>query len=174
MMTLVRDMRNDEADTTAVRELFWEYLQWANGRVQDEFEVSFDIASMLEADMQTLYKFAPPYGRIVLAIHGGSVVGVGCLKRLKPTVGEIKRMFVRPDARGAGVGRALLNALLTHAKAAGYSEVRLDSAAFMKAAHSIYRSAGFHDIDPYPESEIPSSLQSNWVFMAKHLECGAS
>jgi GNAT superfamily N-acetyltransferase len=168
-MTVVRDTTNDEADTTAVRQLFWEYLQWANARVQDEFAVSFDIASMLDMDMQTLDKFAPPDGRIVLAIHEGSVVGLGCLKRLKPSVGEIKRMFVRPEVRGAGIGRALLNALLTHAKAAGYSEVWLDSAAFMKAAHSIYRSAGFRDIDPYPESEIPSSFHSNWVFMAKHL-----
>jgi GNAT superfamily N-acetyltransferase len=168
-MTLVRDMRNDEADTMVVRELFWEYLQWANGRVHDEFEVDFDVASMLEEDMRTLDKYAPPDGRIVLAIHGESVVGLGCLKRLKPGVGEIKRMFVRPEVRGAGLGRALLNALLTHAKAAGYSEVRLDSAAFMKAAHSIYRSVGFRDSDPYPESEIPSSFQKHWVFMAKRL-----
>lgn len=88
-MTMVRDMRNDEADTTVVRDLFWEYLQWANGRVNEEFKVNFDIASMPEQDMQTLDKFAPPYGRIVLAIDGESVVGMGCLKPLKPGVGEI-------------------------------------------------------------------------------------
>lgn len=168
-MTLVRDMRNDDADTTVVRDLFWEYLQWANGMVNDEFKVNFDIAAMLEQDMQTLDKFAPPLGRIVLAVDGKSVLGLGCLKRLRPGIGEIKRMFVRPAARGTGLGQALLNALLAHAEVAGYSEVWLDSAGFMKAAHALYRAAGFRDIDPYPESEIPSDFQKHWVFMAKDL-----
>lgn len=168
-MTLVRDMRENEADRAAVRELFWEYLQWANGKVNDEFNVNFDIASMLEDDMANLEKFSPPEGRIVLAFISGRIVGLGCLKPLKPGVGEIKRMYLRPEARGAGLGRAVLNALLAHAESARYTQVWLDSAGFMESAHSLYRSAGFSDIDPYPESEIPQSFQKHWVFMAKDL-----
>lgn len=160
-MVLVRDMRNEEPDTVAVRELFWEYLQWANGKVNEEFKVNFDIASMLEEDMRTLEKFSPPEGQIVLVIDGARVVGLGCLKRLKPGIAEIKRMYIRPEARGSGLGRALLNALLAQAKAVGYSQVWLDSAGFMKSAHSLYRSVGFREIDPYPESEIPPDFQQH-------------
>jgi hypothetical protein len=43
--------------------LFWDYLQWANARVKEEFNVSFDIANMLESDMQSLDKFMQPNGR---------------------------------------------------------------------------------------------------------------
>jgi hypothetical protein len=53
--------------------------------------------------------------------------------------------------------------------AIGYPRIRLDSARFMKAAHSLYRSAGFQEIDPYPESEIPAKFQEHWVFMEKSL-----
>ncbi len=59
----------------------------------------------------------------------------------------------------------LLEKLLSEAKEVGYSEVRLDSARFMHAAHSLYRSAGFQEIDPYPESEIPPEFQEHWIFM---------
>jgi len=166
-MPEIRDMTSDDTDLAIVRELFWEYLQWANTRVDEEFAVDFDIATMLKHDLSTLEKFAPPSGRLLLAANGGEVVGLGCLKQLHPGVGEIKRMYLRPDARGTGLGRALLESLLVNAKQAGYTHIRLDSAGFMKAAHSLYRSAGFREIDPYPESEIPPAFQKHWVFMER-------
>ncbi|HVE91329.1 MAG TPA: GNAT family N-acetyltransferase [Actinomycetota bacterium] len=156
-------------DLAAVRELFWEYLQWANANVNAEFSVNFDIASMLERDMQSIEKFSLPTGRLMLGEIDDRVVGVGCLQRLRPGIGEIKRMYVRPEARKAGVGRALLASLMSEAKLAGYSSVRLDSAGFMRAAHVMYRSAGFHEIEPYPESEIPKEFQRHWVFMERDL-----
>lgn len=82
---------------------------------------------------------------------------------------EIKRMFVRPASRGQGVGRMLLEALIAEARQIGYSTIRLDSTRFMKAAHSLYRSAGFQEIGPYQESEIPPEFHQHWVFMEKHL-----
>jgi hypothetical protein len=51
---------NQEQHAAPVRELFWEYLQWANSKVKENFGVSFDIAAMLEEDMSTLSKFMPP------------------------------------------------------------------------------------------------------------------
>jgi GNAT superfamily N-acetyltransferase len=83
--------------------------------------------------------------------------------------GEIKRMYVRPDFRGQGIGRALLEALLAEARPAGYRRVRLDSGPFMKAAHALYRRVGFHEIAPYPESEIPVAFHEQSVFMEKQL-----
>lgn len=78
-------------------------------------------------------------------------------------------MYVRKEYRGSGIGRTLLGKLIEKAKEIGYPRIRLDSARFMHAAHSLYRSSGFYEIDPYPESEIPGEFQSNWVFMEKAL-----
>ncbi len=151
--------------TPQIRELFWEYLQWANARVIEEFKVSFDIATMLEGDMQNLDKFMPPHGRLLLGFIGENVAGIACLKALTPDIGEVKRMYVRPGYRKAGLGRTLLNHLLREAQDIGYQLVRLDSARFMKEAHQLYRSCGFKEIVAYEGSEIPKEFQGNWVFM---------
>ena len=76
-------------------------------------------------------------------------------------------MYVRPAYRGAGLGRALLDGLLTAAGDHGSSVVRLDSAAFMTAAHRLYRSRGFGETAPYPESEIPEGYRQHWIFMER-------
>jgi GNAT superfamily N-acetyltransferase len=162
--------RATDADMHSIKELFWEYLQWANGRVNQEFGVNFDIESMLEQDMAKLEIFSPPEGQIVLAIEGSEVAGIGGLKRLVDSVGEIKRMYLRPVFRGMGLGRALLEELVSEARRIGYQRIRLDSAGFMHEAHSLYRSAGFTEIEPYPESEIPADFQRHWIFMEKRLE----
>jgi hypothetical protein len=62
-----------------------------------------------------------------------------------------------------------VEALLAEAQTIGYTTVRLDSTRFMAAAHSLYRSVGFHEIEPYSESEIPPELHHRWVFMEKVL-----
>lgn len=163
----IRAVRGD--DSNQVRELFWEYLQWANSRVNEEFGVTFEIHSMLERDMAHLDVFSPPVGQLILATVGTQAAGVGGVKQLAGSIGEIKRMYVRPQYRGKGLGRDLLNELLVEARRLGYRTIRLDSARFMHEAHALYRSAGFTDISPYPESEIPSEFKQHWVFMEKDL-----
>jgi hypothetical protein len=61
----------------------------------------------------------------------------------------------------------MLETLIEAAEAAGYQRIRLDSPDFMTAAHGLYRSGGFVDIDPYPESEIPDQYKPYWVFMER-------
>jgi GNAT superfamily N-acetyltransferase len=158
-----------EQDRAHVRELFWEYLDWANARLNEEYDINFDIASMVERDMAKLDIFMPPYGRLLLATEGPRVAGLACMRRIRDEIGEIKRMYVRPEFRRRGIGLALLEALIAEARQIGYPTVRLDSTRFMKAAHSLYRSLGFREIDPYPESEIPPEFQHQWVFMEKRL-----
>jgi GNAT superfamily N-acetyltransferase len=153
----------------SVRQLFWEYLQWANTKVNEEFGVNFDIETMLEEDMQNLDKFYPPEGLLLLAESDNEVAGIACLRKIMNDVGEVKRMYVREAYRGEGIGRLLLDKLLEAARDSSYPRVRLDSARFMAAAHSLYRSSGFYEIDPYPESEIPEEFQPNWIFMEKKL-----
>ena len=63
----------------------------------------------------------------------------------------------------------MLDWLIAAAETAGYGSLRLDSPEFMTAAHALYRSRGFVDIGPYPESEIPDRYKSHWVFMERVL-----
>jgi GNAT superfamily N-acetyltransferase len=152
-----------------IRELFWEYLQWANAKVNEEFGVNFDIETMLEADMEHLDKFMPPDGRLLLCYADEHLTGIACLKYLAPGIGEIKRMYVRPEYRKRGLGRALLNQLVVEATQIGYERVRLDSARFMTEAHHLYRTTGFREIEAYEGSEIPEEFQGHWIFMEMKL-----
>ncbi|MDX1614085.1 MAG: GNAT family N-acetyltransferase [Candidatus Promineifilaceae bacterium] len=157
------------AQRDAVRSLFGEYLNWANQRVQENFGVSFDIETILNEDMADLEKFTPPDGRLLLAAEDDEVAGVACLHRIGPTSAEIKRMYVREAFRGRGLGRALLDALVEEARLIGYRRLRLDSARFMHAAHALYRSSGFVEIEPYAASEIPDAFRQHWIFMERAL-----
>lgn len=159
-------------DIEHVRDLFWEYLQGANAGLNEEFGIDFDIASMLERDMAKLEIFSPPDGRLLLAFDGSEVAGLACMRRIRADVGEIKRMFVRPAFRGKGIGRELLDSLIREARIIGYPRMRLDSARFMEEAHALYRSAGFDEIEEYPESEIPEEFRPHWIFMEKQLQGG--
>jgi GNAT superfamily N-acetyltransferase len=172
-MTLEVIIADSEQHAPQIRELFWEYLQWANVRVNEEFKVSFDIAAMLEEDMQSLSKFMPPQGRLLLGYAASQLAGIACLKQLTTNIGEIKRMYVRQENRKQGVGRALINRLMQEAQQIGYHQVRLDSARFMQAAHQLYKSVGFKEIDAYEGSEIPHEFQKNWIFMEMHLSSHA-
>ena len=158
-----------DEDQTHVRTLFWEYLQWANMMVEREFGITFDIKTMLEHDMGELAIFFPPHGRLLLAAYNTELAGIGCMREIGEDTGEIKRMFVRPAYRGKGIGRALVDALLNEAQQVGYVRVRLDSARFMHAAHTLYRSLGFEEVTAYEGSEIPQQFQAHWVFMEKTL-----
>lgn len=143
---------------------------WANGRVIEEFGVEFDIVKMLEADMRGLDVYAPPKGNLLVALDGARPAGIVGLKQSAPGIAEMKRMYVRPAARGQGTARTLVGALLTEARGLGYGRIRLDSAGFMTEAHALYRSFGFEDIHSYPESEITAGFRPHWVFMEKRLE----
>ena len=119
----------------------------------------------MKHDMENLQIFWPPNGRLLLAYDNSFVAGVACVRTIGPQIAEIKRMYVRPTFRRRGIGRILVDAAIKEMRTAGYSTLRLDSARFMTDAHALYRSAGFHEIPPYKESEIPEPYQPYWVFM---------
>lgn len=160
---------NKEAHHQAIRALFWEYLQCGNVKLDEEFGIHFDIAAMLEEDMDTLEKFMPPKERLLLGYMDDQPMGIACLRTLTDNIAEVKRMYVRLQARNQGLGRALLNRLLEEAHQIGYERVRLDSARFMQEAHRLYRSTGFREIEAYEGSEIPKEFQKNWIFMEKDM-----
>jgi len=100
--------------------------------------------------------YAPPGGELLLAKQGDHVLGCIAFKPLDPPrVAEIKRLFVRPQARGKGVGKALVAAILKTAQDRGYAEVKLDTLAQMKDAIALYTSFGFEPIAPYGSHPYP-------------------
>ncbi len=156
------------ADRQAIADLFWEYLVWADRELTARYDVALDIGRLQDEALASLDGFAPPVGRLLLAFDD-DLLGCACLKHLAGDIGEIKRMYVRPRGRRAGVGRRMLDDLTAAARRAGYGRLRLDSVQFMTEAHSLYQSAGFVEIDAYPGSEIPAEFQRHWVFMEKIL-----
>jgi len=142
------------AQKTQAGALIREYLDWLNGRLQGEFGMRFDVEAMVTSDLSDTHKFRPPEGRFYLVRYQNRIAGVGCLKKLAEGVAEVQRMYVPPAYRGKGVGRAIVNRLITDARALGYRRLRLESLTFLDAAHALYHSAGFHDIDPYADNSM--------------------
>lgn len=94
--------------------------------------------------------FRPPKGAFLLATGGGGVA-LGCvsLKTLHPDTGEVKRLWVAPEARGMGLGRRLMAAVEDEARALGLSHLWLDTNAALTEAIAMYHRDGWHDITPY-------------------------
>jgi GNAT superfamily N-acetyltransferase len=142
-----------EEQRQAAGVLIREYLQWLNGRLEREHKIHFDVDAMIQSDFDQ-HKFYPPHGRFYLARYADQIAGVGCLKKLATEVGEVQRMYVAPEYRGKGIGRAIANRLIGDARSVGYRKLRLESLTFLGAAHSLYRSVGFREIDPYADNSM--------------------
>jgi GNAT superfamily N-acetyltransferase len=144
----------DEPTRAAARELLEEYLRWIGKVANESYGLVLDVPGMVESDLGERSKFYPPTGRIYLLGHEGRYAGVGCMKRLAPAVGEIQRMYVRPQARGKGGGRCIVERLIEDARLIGYRTLRLESLRALTAAHALYRSVGFVEIPPYAKNSM--------------------
>src|SRR4051795_3341525 len=161
-------------DRDAVERLWLAYLTWGNDEMEARHGFRLPVREAVDRDLGAIEKFQPPGGRIVLAFTEGHACGIGCLQQIGTDTAEIKRMFVEPSFRRAGVGRAILEHLMAAAQSAGYPCIRLDCPDFMSAAHAMYRDQGFVDIEPYAESEIPDEYKTYWVFMEWRSPLGPS
>jgi GNAT superfamily N-acetyltransferase len=103
-----------------------------------------------EAELATLPgKYQAPAGRIMIAWIGGLAVGCVALRALNATTCEMKRLYVRPEARGEQLGRQLAERICREAREAGYSRICLDTLPSMASAQSLYGTLGFLPIEPY-------------------------
>ena len=93
-------------------------------------------------------KYAAPAGCVLLAERGGDVVGTVALRRVSDHICEMKRLYVRPHARGSRLGYALVDRLIVHARTAGYREMRLDVMEKSASARKVYESFGFVPAEP--------------------------
>ena len=155
-----------EEHKSHIHELFWEYFNETKLIFSHQFGINLDVNRFFEQYMTQLQEFIPPSGRLLLGQYEAKITGCACLRKIGEDVGEIKRMYVRPEFRKKGIGRALLETIINEASNIGYSKIRLDSTPFAKEAHTLYRVCGFQDIEPYLEkTEIPLEYRASWVFM---------
>ena len=139
-MTTIVEASDADAVTQA-RELFCEYA------AESQLDLCFQNFESELAGLPGAY--APPEGRLLLALYEGQLAGCVALRKFEDGVCEMKRLFVRPAFRGQGIGRALAVRVIDEARAARYLRMRLDTLGRMKAAITLYESLGFRRIEAY-------------------------
>jgi len=101
--------------------------------------------------------YAPPTGALFLAVEDGQTLGCVAVRRLDDETAEMKRLYLRPAARGRRLGRTLAEAALAEARRLGYRRLRLDTLPGMEAAQALYRTLGFREIPPYRRNPVPGA-----------------
>ncbi|MEZ4898861.1 MAG: GNAT family N-acetyltransferase [Saprospiraceae bacterium] len=119
-------------------------------------DLSFQNFSAEIQDLPTIY--SPPTGAMILVFNNGVAAGCAGVRQWSKDIGELKRMYVRPNHRKAGVGFALLDRCISEARRLHYNRLRLDTLAGMTSAQSLYLKKGFYEIPPYRPNPIPGTL----------------
>ena len=139
------------AQIAQARELFLEYAQSLG------FSLCFQ---NFDKELERLPgHYAPPEGRLLLAAYEGQLAGCVAMGALEPGACEMKRLYLRPQFRGKGLGRALADRIITEARQIGYRRMRLDTVEpVMKDAVAMYRKLGFSEIAPYRSNPIAGAM----------------
>ena len=131
-----------EAEIANARTLFSEYEAW----------LGLDLCFQgFEDELRNLSgRYSPPDGRLLLASVDGKLAGCIALRKLEENICEMKRLYVRKDFRGLGLGNTMIEKLIGDARAIGYSKIHLDTfPPKMEKAVKLYESHGFTPIPPY-------------------------
>ena len=129
-----------------IRKLFLEYAR--------SLEIDLDFQDF-ETELKTLPgKYQPPDGALILALVEGKEAGCIALRKISKDICEMKRLYVRDEYRGLGLGKKLVGMIIDEAVNKHYQYMRLDTLPTMKSAQSLYSSFGFYDIEPYVYNPI--------------------
>jgi putative acetyltransferase len=139
------------AQIAQARELFLEYAKSLN------FDLCFQSFDQELANLPGDY--AAPAGCLLLAEYDRQLAGCVALHKLDSEACEMKRLYLRPQFRGKGIGRALADAVIAEARKIGYRLMRLDTVEpVMKDAVSLYRQLGFKEIESYRANPIAGAM----------------
>ena len=129
--------------------------------------IGLSIPDFVRNELETHVSFKPPREVVYLIYDDGNAVGMGRISKLREDAGEIKQMYNRPQYRGMGYGKMMLRKLMEKGRELGYSTFLLDVWKLGHPARHIYSSAGFTEIERYPENRLPSFMEPYYVFMEK-------
>jgi putative acetyltransferase len=139
------------AQVAQARELFLEYAKSLG------FSLCFQNFDNELANLPGDY--APPDGRLLLAEYEDQIAGSVALHKLADGICEMKRLYLRPQFRGKGLGRALAERIIAEGRQIGYKRMRLDTVEpVMKDAVAMYRRIGFQEIAPYCANPMAGAL----------------
>jgi putative acetyltransferase len=140
---------------SATRDLFIEYASSL------DFDLSFQNFDKELTELPGEYSL--PDGRLVVAINETKVAGCVALRNLVNGICEMKRLYVRPEYRGKGIGKELVKIIIGEAEKIGYTRMRLDTVPAMKEAIALYRSMGFYEIAPYRNNPIEGAIFMEFI-----------
>jgi putative acetyltransferase len=163
-MLTIEQVRTEQ-DIQQARELFREYAAGLG------VDLSFQQFDQELAQLPGAY--APPAGRLLLACYNGELGGCCALRSLAADIGELKRLYVRPQFRGCNIGRALVEASLEAARQIGYERLRLDTLPTMQGARALYAALGFKEIPPYRHNPIPGTAFLELSLSSKETSCAS-
>jgi GNAT superfamily N-acetyltransferase len=149
-----------------VRRLMRDFVAWHRVRHASDIHLidSYFDQSAFDAELAGLPgQYAAPQGHLLLARLQGEAAGCVAMKPLADGGCEMKRMFVRPELHGRGLGRALAECLVSEARAAGRKWMQLDTSIRQREAAGLYRNLGFRDV-PAP-ADVPALLRDWLIFM---------
>ncbi len=158
------------ADRAALLDINIEYVNWVFAEIEKMSGMTAreilgaEVADYVPTVIDQVCGDPPPRGAFYLVELGGQVVAMGGVRRSDDGIAELKRVYVRPSARGHRLGEALATRLVADARAFGYGTVRLDTLPFMQAAQALYVAMGFVDCRPYPV-EMPEVFRSHIRYM---------
>ena len=156
-MLRIQKIASDVAALETVRQLFLEYA--------DELQENLCFQSFDAEVKDPLKKYGPPKGALFIAYWNEVPAGCIALQPLKEEgVCEMKRLYVKPAFRKYGIGRSLVEQLITESYEMGYTEMRLDTLERLKPAITLYTSLGFEDTQAYNENPL-----SGVVYMEKKI-----
>ena len=144
------------------------YVKYSLEELEEVREIFVEYANFLQVDLcfqnfekelQTLHQvYFPPLGCIILAKDEKKVVGCIALKPIGEDICEMKRLYVKPSARGKALGKQLVEELIHFARKAGYKTMKLDTITSLEDAIKLYRSKGFIETDAYVYNPLPEVL----------------
>ena len=143
-------LNNNKELLDDVKKLFLEYAE--------NLPIDLDFQDFEDELAELPGKYAPPTGAIILAFVNNRPVGIVALRKIENDICEMKRLYVKKNYQGLGIGKKLAEKIITEAKDKGYNYMRLDTLSSLKKALNLYKSLGFYEIDSYIYNPMDNAI----------------